>query len=88
MVPTTLEEQKKRAWEKFLANQISESDYHMWVKVYTEQWKFNSPKNYHQGGTITGKKKIVLFAPINCRIRHAGTEERMSDTEIRHFNAE
>lgn len=49
MVPTTVEEQKKRAWEKFLANQISESDYHMWIKVYTEQWTFNSPKNYHQG---------------------------------------
>ena len=79
--PKTLEEQKKKAWEKFLAKQISETDYHMWITVYTEQWNAPRilPKNYHGGGIIKSKKKVMLPEL---------DDYRMSDTEIRHFNAE
>jgi len=58
--PKTLEEEKKKTWEKFLARQISETDYHMWITVYTEQWNAPRilPKNYHEGGEITNKNDL------------------------------
>jgi hypothetical protein len=79
--PKTLDQKMLLLSEKFVTKQISEKDFLMWEKVYAEQWKAPRilPKNYHGGGIIKSKKKVMLPEL---------DDYRMSNTEIRHFNAE